>query len=66
MEPPDEARRWISDLLGVAVDGHLSGAVQGWAALLPALDAIRDADVPAETLPAILPHLSPMSPPGEP
>ena len=57
MEPTDEARRWISELVGAAVDDHLSRAPQGWASLGPALAAIHGVAMPAETEPAVQIHI---------
>ncbi len=53
MEPSEEARRWISELVRVPVDQHLARSRQAWATLAPALAAVNEAPVPAETEPAI-------------
>ena len=53
MEPPEEVRRWVSELLGMASEGsRLSRALEAWAILGPALAAVHNATVPAETEPA--------------
>ena len=53
MEPTGEARGWIGDLLGASVDDHLSRAAEAWPSLGPALAAVHEAAVPAETEPAV-------------
>ena len=53
MEPSEEARRWISELAGVPADEHLARSRQAWATLGPALAAVNEAPVPAETEPAV-------------
>jgi hypothetical protein len=53
MEPPEEARRWISELMMVPVDDHLARSRQAWATLGPALAAVNEAPMPAETEPAV-------------
>jgi len=54
MEPRQDARRWIGELLGAGVDGDLSRAAEAWATLGPDLAAILQAAVPAETQPALM------------
>lgn len=53
MEPPEEVRRWVGDLVGLPVDDHLSHTRQAWEALEPALAAVHEAPIPAETEPAV-------------
>lgn len=53
MEPSEETRRWISELVGVPVDEHLARSHQAWATLAPALAAVHEASVPEETEPAV-------------
>ncbi|HSC72190.1 MAG TPA: amidase, partial [Candidatus Methylomirabilis sp.] len=53
MDPSEETRRWISELVGVPVDEHLERSCQAWAALGAALAAVTEAPVPAETEPAV-------------
>jgi len=53
MEPPEEVRRWISELVGVAPEGdRLSRPLEAWAVLGPALAAVHGATIPVETEPA--------------
>lgn len=53
MEPPEEVRRWISDLLGIVPEGdRLSWPLEAWGILGPALDTVHRATVPMETEPA--------------
>jgi hypothetical protein len=53
MEPSEEARRWISELVGVPVDEHLARCRQAWATLGPALAAVNETPISAETEPAV-------------
>ena len=53
MEPSEETRRWISELVGVPVDEHLERSREAWAALGPALAAMTEAPVSAEAEPAV-------------
>ena len=61
MEPPEEVRRWVSELVGIGPEeGRLSRALEAWVMLGPALAAVHGATVPAETEPAtqmVLPGL---------
>jgi hypothetical protein len=53
MEPSEEVRRWISELLGIVPEGdRLSWPLDAWGILEPALDAVHRATVPMETEPA--------------
>jgi len=53
MEPPEEVRRWVSELLGMTPEeNRLPRALEAWAILGPALAAVHSATVPAETEPA--------------
>jgi hypothetical protein len=53
MEPSEEVRQWVSDLVGIAPEeGRLSRSLEAWAILGPALAAVHGAAVPAETEPA--------------
>jgi hypothetical protein len=63
MEPSEEARRWISELVGVPVDEHLERSGQAWVALGPALAAVNEAPVPAETEPAVQMLVRPIAEP---
>ena len=61
MEPSEEVRQWISELVGMAPgEGRLSRSLVAWAVLGPALAAVHGATVPAETEPVtqmVLPGL---------
>jgi hypothetical protein len=53
MEPPEEVRQWVSELVGMAPgEGPLSRSLVAWAVLGPALAAVHGAIVPVETEPA--------------
>ena len=53
MEPPEEVRQWVSELVGIAPEeGRLARSVEAWALLIPALEAVHGATVPVETEPA--------------
>ena len=53
MEPSEEVRQWISELVGMAPgEGRLSRSLVAWAVLGPALAAVHGATVPMETEPA--------------
>ncbi len=54
MEPSEEVRQWVSELLGIAPEeGRLPLSLQTWVLLGPALAAVHGATVPVETEPAI-------------
>ncbi len=54
MEPPEEARQWLRDLLGIPSDeSDASRPLDAWEVLGPALAAVHEASIPAETEPAI-------------
>jgi len=61
MEPSEEVRQWVSELLGIAPEeGLLPLSLETWAVLVPALRAVHGASIPAETEPAtqmVLPRL---------
>ena len=61
MEPSEDVRQWVSELLGIAPEeGRLPLSLEAWAVLGPALAAVHGATVPAETEPAtqmVLPGL---------
>jgi hypothetical protein len=53
MEPPEEVRQWVSELVGLAPEeSRLSRPLEAWAILGPALAAVHEATVPVETEPA--------------
>ena len=53
MEPPEEVRQWVSELVGIAPEeGRLVRSVEAWALLIPALEAVHGVTVPVETEPA--------------
>jgi hypothetical protein len=53
MEPPEEVRQWLGELLGIAPEeGRLPLSLETWAVLGPALRAVHGAAVAAETEPA--------------
>jgi hypothetical protein len=53
MEPPEEVRQWVSELMGIpAEEGGLSRSLEPWAILGLALTAVHGAAIPAETEPA--------------
>ena len=70
MEPPEEVRRWVSELGGIGPEeGHLFRALEAWEKLGPALAAVHEATVPPETEPAtqmVLPGLEGGEPEGGP
>jgi hypothetical protein len=54
MEPSEEVRKWVSELMGMpAEEGRLSRSLTPWAILGPAITAVHAATIPAETEPAI-------------
>ncbi len=54
MEPSEEVRQWIGELVGMAPEERrLSRSLEAWATLGPALAAVHGATVPMETEPAI-------------
>ena len=61
MEPSEEVRQWVGELLGIAPEeGRLSRSLGAWSELGPALAAVHSAILPAETEPAtqmVLPGL---------
>jgi len=55
MEPPEQVRQWIHELLGVRLEEDRAGRPLGaWAVLGPALAAVHEATFPVETEPATL------------
>lgn len=53
MEPPEQVRQWIGELLGMTSEGDsLRKPLEAWAVLGPALAAVHAATVAAETEPA--------------
>ncbi len=53
MEPPEEVRRWVNRLVGMAPEGNdLSSPLDAWEVLGPALDAVNRVTLPMETEPA--------------
>ena len=53
MEPPEEARQWLRQLLGMAPEeSSPSRPLEAWAILGPALAAVHAEIIPAETEPA--------------
>lgn len=70
MEPPEEVRRWVSELVGIAPEeSRLSRALEAWEKLGPALAAVHGATVPVETEPAtqmVLPGLEGAESEGRP
>ncbi len=53
MEPPEETRRWVGELVGITADEHLARSGEAWTTLGPALTAVHEALVSAETEPAV-------------
>ncbi len=68
MEPSEEVRQWIGELVGMAPgEGRLSRSLEAWATLGPALAAVHGAIVPMETEPATqmgFPALGDLQPEG--
>ena len=68
MEPPEEVRQWISELVGIAPEeGRLARSVEAWAILVPSLEAVHGATVAVETEPAtqmVLPGTEGLEPGG--
>jgi hypothetical protein len=55
MEPPEQVRQWIHELLGVRLEEDWTERSLGvWAVLGPALAAVHEATFPVETEPATL------------
>ncbi len=53
MEPPDDVRQWVEELLGVRPEADRAGRpLEAWAVLGPALAAVHEATIPVETEPA--------------
>jgi len=53
MDPPQEVRQWVSELVGMAPEkGRLARSLVAWAVLGPALAAVHGEPVPVEAEPA--------------
>ena len=53
MEPSEEIRQWVGELMGMAPEeGGLSQLLEAWATLGPSLQTVHAATVPMETEPA--------------
>jgi len=55
VEPPEQVREWVRELVGLAAGGDRPGGpLTAWAVLGPALAAVHVATIPVETEPATL------------
>jgi len=53
MEPPEQVRQWIGELLGMTLEGDSTRKpLEAWTMLGPALEAVHGATVAMETEPA--------------
>ncbi|GEM_PF-3489728 len=53
MEPPEQVRQWIGELLGITLEGDSTRKpLEAWTMLGPALAAVHGATVAMETEPA--------------
>jgi len=55
VEPPEQVREWVRELVGLAAGGDRPGGpLTAWAVLGSALAAVHGASIPVETEPATL------------